>query len=531
MKNTARKLVLAVLLVTLLAGSVGPTATALTRDQRRAIMRGSVLILPLTVEDGEIVDIPWSGSGTIIDASGLILTNYHVVEETGEWDILGVLVTTQSDQRPEPAYLAEIVARAPDLDLAVLQIVADNNGRAVDPRRLNLSVVPIGDADDLELGDELSIFGYPGIGQGTITLTEGKVSGFLEEEGVSYQRAWIKTDAAISGGNSGGTAVDADGYLVGIPTLASDVDVRYIADTNGDGVIDENDAAVPTGGFINRLRPINLAYPLINRAKQGTVDPAPSQPGRREPKGSPRELPPTPAPRERSSTAAAFGPLVFASEVSEYGDPYDPGDRFDPGILNLHAFCEYEGMEDGTPWTQSWELDDMLVFEGTYLWDLGDEGTMWLSLNNGGDPMPEGAYTLSLSIGDRTVQSGTAVVGRERSGLDQQPRQSSAGVSVMGLLLDADNADPIADGFVILLQPGVTVRQFARQQLEEQVAAIGLSDRYGFFVTEPPLPRGYTYGVVIVADGYEPLAEDDALPIERSDLDMVELDPIWLTRE
>ena len=323
MKNTARKLVLAVLLVTLLAGSVGPTATALTRDQRRAIMRGSVLILPLTVEDGEIVDIPWSGSGTIIDASGLILTNYHVVEETGEWDILGVLVTTQSDQRPEPAYLAEIVARAPDLDLAVLQIVADNNGRAVDPRRLNLSVVPIGDADDLELGDELSIFGYPGIGQGTITLTEGKVSGFLEEEGVSYQRAWIKTDAAISGGNSGGTAVDADGYLVGIPTLASDVDVRYIADTNGDGVIDENDAAVPTGLY----QPPASHQPRLPSSTEPSGDGG-TRRHRSRAGGSPRVHPRAAAdacPRERSSTAAAFGPSVFASEVSEYGDPYDPG--------------------------------------------------------------------------------------------------------------------------------------------------------------------------------------------------------------
>ena len=50
-------------------------------------------------------------------------------------------------------------------------------------------------------------------------------------------------------------------------------------------------------------------------------------------------------------------------------------------------------MEDGTPWTQSWELDDMLVFRAPIPVDLGDEGTMWLSLNNGGDPMPEGAYS------------------------------------------------------------------------------------------------------------------------------------------
>ena len=109
--------------------------------------------------------------------------------------------------------------------------------------------------------------------------------------------------------------------------------------------------------------------------------------------------------------------------------------------------------------------------------------------------------------------------------------QSSAGVTLAGLLLDADTADAVTGGFIIILQPGVTVRQFARQQLDEQVAAVGESDRDGFFVTEPPLPRGYTYGAIVLAEGYEPLAEDDALPIERTDPDMVELDPIWLVRE
>ncbi len=527
--KTVRRLVLITLVAALLAGVIASAATALTRDQRRAIMRGSVLILPLKLQGGQVVDIPWSGSGTVIDETGLILTNYHVVQETGDWDILGILITSQSDQRPEPAFLAQIVTKAPELDLAVLQIVADSDGNEVDASKLNLSVIPVGNADDLELGDELSIFGYPGIGQGTITLTEGKVSGFLEEDGVSYQRAWVKTDAAISGGNSGGTAVDADGKLVAIPTLASEVDVRNIADTNGDGVIDENDSAVPTGGFINRLRPVNLAYPLINRAKSGTVDPGPTQPGKRSSKGTPRGATPTPAPSRRS--AAAFQPFVFASEVTNDGEPYDPGTQFDPGIINLYAFSDYAGMVDGERWVQSWALDGVDVFERAYTWDLGDEGTVWVSLNNGGDPMPEGTYTLSLSIGNKTVQSGSAVVGVARSGLDQQPRQSSAGVTLAGLLLDADTADAVTGGFIIILQPGVTVRQFARQQLDEQVAAVGESDRDGFYVTEPPLPRGYTYSVLVLAEGYEPLAEDDALPIERSDPDMVELDPIWLVQE
>jgi len=314
--------------------------------------------------------------------------------------------------------------------------------------------------------------------------------------------------------------------------------VRYVADTNGDGLIDENDSPVPTGGFINRLRPVNLAYPLINRAKSGTVDPAPTDPGK-GPKEKPRGATPTPTPRgqptptpgKEPAVGASLGPLIFASEITADGEPVDPDTHFDVGITALYAFSDYKGMTDGVTWSQDWALDGVNVFERSYTWDMGEEGTLWVSLNNSGDPMPEGAYRVSLSVGDKVAQSGTAVVGQASSGLDQPPKQTSAGVTIAGVLLDADTADAVAGGYVIILQPGVTVRQFARERKEEQVAAIGESDHDGFFVTQPPLPRGYTYGVIVLAEGYEPLAEDDALPIEQSDPDMVELDPIRLVSE
>ena len=63
--------------------------------------------------------------------------------------------------------------------------------------------------------------------------------------------------------------------MVGIPTQlgsggeAGIVDCRTLADTNRDGVIDENDTCIPTGGFINSLRPVNLAIPLIEAARRG----------------------------------------------------------------------------------------------------------------------------------------------------------------------------------------------------------------------------------------------------------------------
>jgi S1-C subfamily serine protease len=107
------------------------------------------------------------------------------------------------------------------------------------------------------------------------------VSGFDSEDGVEG-RAWIKTDAAISGGNSGGTGVDNDGHLVGVPTRifsnkeGQSVDCRRLADTNGDGKIDENDTCIPVGGFINALRPVNLAKALIDEARNGSNGPGPA---------------------------------------------------------------------------------------------------------------------------------------------------------------------------------------------------------------------------------------------------------------
>ena len=127
------------------------------------------------------------------------------------------------------------------------------------------------------MGDPITIIGYPGIGGATITLTKGEVSGFTAESAYG-NRAFVKTSATIAGGNSGGLAANAVGEIIGIPTQVgsgnlegSIVDCRPLADTNRDGYINDNDSCVPTGGFINALRPIKLAMGMISLAKQGQV--------------------------------------------------------------------------------------------------------------------------------------------------------------------------------------------------------------------------------------------------------------------
>ncbi len=237
-----------------------------------------VQIIAMVDYEGEIVD-GWTGSGSVISSDGLILTNAHVVLSDKFYDVRDLIVafTVNPDYPAEPRYYAEVMQVNEGLDLAVIRVTTDLNRNPVDRATLGLPAVALGDSDALELGGDLTILGYPGIGGATITLTSGKVGGFTSESGVG-QRAFIKTSATISGGNSGGLAVNEKEELIGVPTqlgYGGDdqyVDCRVLADTNRDGYVDDNDSCIPTGGFINALRPVKLALPLIEAARRGEVN-------------------------------------------------------------------------------------------------------------------------------------------------------------------------------------------------------------------------------------------------------------------
>lgn len=227
---------------------------------------------------GDVVPA-WTGSGTIISSDGLILTNDHVVSSTRYEEVVALVVglTVAQDQLPVESYYAYVVQADAAKDLAVIKIAEDMQGNSLDYSQLKLPFVPLGNSDSLDLGEPIVILGYPGIGGATITLTRGEVSGFTAEEPFG-NRAFIKTSGTIAGGNSGGLAVDGEGKIIGVPTQVGYgdasvdmVDCRALRDTNRDGYIDEYDDCVPTGGFINALRPINLAKDMIEAARRGEV--------------------------------------------------------------------------------------------------------------------------------------------------------------------------------------------------------------------------------------------------------------------
>ena len=139
------------------------------------------------------------GSGVIVDASGLIVTNNHVIEGADEVKI------SLADKRE---FEAEIVLKDARTDLAVLRV---RNGREQFP------ALDFANSDDVQVGDVVLAIGNPfGVGQ---TVTHGIVSAVARTQvGITDYQFFIQTDAAINPGNSGGALVDLAGRLVGINT-------------------------------------------------------------------------------------------------------------------------------------------------------------------------------------------------------------------------------------------------------------------------------------------------------------------------
>jgi serine protease Do len=139
------------------------------------------------------------GSGVIVRADGIVVTNNHVIEG-GE-----KLTVALADRRE---FEAELVLADPQSDLAVLRI---------HPGAQPLPTIAFGDSDQAKVGDLVLAMGDPfGIGQ---TVTSGIVSALARTQvGISDYRFFIQTDAAINPGNSGGALVTLDGKLVGINT-------------------------------------------------------------------------------------------------------------------------------------------------------------------------------------------------------------------------------------------------------------------------------------------------------------------------
>jgi S1-C subfamily serine protease len=141
-----------------------------------------------------------SGSGSILDQQGNILTNYHVIAGAQK---LSVSMGGKKD------YPAVVVGGDPDTDLAIIRLTEKPEGQ--------LTVIPMGDSDRLVVGQKVLAIGNPfGLDR---TLTTGVISGLQRPIRARNNRlieGAIQTDASINPGNSGGPLLDSRGRMIGI---------------------------------------------------------------------------------------------------------------------------------------------------------------------------------------------------------------------------------------------------------------------------------------------------------------------------
>lgn len=377
-------------------GGTGGLSLSPTADLQEEALTHSVVQVQI-MSGGKLAG--W-GSGTVISDGGLILTNAHVATPSDvEVDELLIGVTQQSDAAPVPRYRAEVVAADAVLDLAILQITETTGGGPYDHA---LEPLAIGDSNAVAIGDDLIIVGYPGIGGETITLTRGYVSGFTGNPTLG-SHAWIKTDGTIAGGNSGGLAANKAGEIIGVPTLLGAfeggeiVDCRVVTDTNRDGEINDLDDCVPLGGFLNGLRPINLAHDLLAAVEAGVAyEPIVGLP---DPVDDPN-----PVPTDFDVTDVIFGRPIF-DDVQPPDDADLPPEAEPPvwlpsGGTALCGWWEYSGIADGVSYDAIWSLDGQIQ-EGVSFFDevwIGGESGWWWVCNTDEQGVQEGMWFLTLNV-------------------------------------------------------------------------------------------------------------------------------------
>ncbi len=138
------------------------------------------------------------GSGVIIDPSGIILTNNHVVAGAQK-----VTIRTSDNQEHQ----AEVVGTDPDTDIAVLRITSDKHA---------FTTADLGDSDAIQVGDYVVAIGNPfGL---ELTVTSGIISAKARVIGATPFDDFLQTDAAINPGNSGGPLFDLRGRVIGVNT-------------------------------------------------------------------------------------------------------------------------------------------------------------------------------------------------------------------------------------------------------------------------------------------------------------------------
>ena len=199
----------------------------------------------------------------VVRSDGLLVTNNHVIVNTRTgraYDEIFLSLSSDGETAASPLrYRLSPVLINKDYALVLLRIESDAAGKPL-PKSFTFPNIEIGDSRKIKLLDDLFIIGFPEKGGSSITINRGVV------EGKDILASWIKTDARVIHGNSGGAAVNNEGQLIGIPTKV--VADEQPVDTNGDGFPDD----FRRYGAVGFLRPSHLVADMISQLKQDIAE-------------------------------------------------------------------------------------------------------------------------------------------------------------------------------------------------------------------------------------------------------------------
>ncbi len=396
------------------------------------IQRATVFVMQVrNVEDN--LFITCVSSGTLVSRDGLILTNAHSTQQSVDCPgtELIIALNVRSGESPIAQYRAEIAQIDPGLDLALLRIIREPDGRLVNRENLALPFVELADSSATRIDETITIVGYPGIADDPVTAVQGTITGFALEPRSTNSASWIKTSAVISGTMSGGGAYNTQGQLVGIPTTAPlrqgtlNTNCIPIQDTNRDGIVTASDDCIAIGGFINALRPSNLARPLVRAASLGLDVEVMS-------------LPTTTS----SGNTPTISRLFFSPSVNEAGMPTTVISNLPSGSTSLYLFFDYANMSPETVYELRVTTDgrpNATFSLAPVRWSGGSNG-LWY-IGSSGQPWPNGVYEFTLFANGVAAPTQRLTIGG--------PPQITATMSdiVFGLL--NLRGEPLGNGFVL----------------------------------------------------------------------------------
>lgn len=175
------------------------------------VMENVLMIASLDENENPVM----TGTGFLISSSGHILTNEHVIHD-GESFAFCKQMPKQSTSECHYDHKLKLLAKDAKVDLALLQLPAGltTNGKQ------KSNYLTLGNSDLSQIGDEISVIGYPGTGLYTVNLVKGVISGFAGD--------YIKTDARLFLGNSGSPALNGKYQVVGIATALTSDDYQSL---------------------------------------------------------------------------------------------------------------------------------------------------------------------------------------------------------------------------------------------------------------------------------------------------------------